>query len=64
MLFKEIIAVHSDNHTKHKMLELLIIKAAVTCKNHSFLKGCMFQSLETIKRITTGLQNPVLKPLL
>jgi hypothetical protein len=39
-LFKEIIAVYSDNHTKpiNKNVELLIVKAAGTCNYHSALK--------------------------
>jgi hypothetical protein len=45
MLFKEIIAVHSENHTKHinthygQNAELLNVKAGGTYYYHSAIKG-------------------------
>jgi len=41
MLFKEIIAVYSENHTEPiiQNAELLIVKAAGTYSYHSALKG-------------------------
>jgi hypothetical protein len=55
MLFKEIIAVHIENHTKpiNKNADLLIVKAGGTYSYHQALKGNTEDGFVKPKRVIT-----------